>query len=890
MTAVFRGTVVASAVVLDPKLIGVTEARRRAVEVTAGSLDVRVLPDERWLAMLPAPLEQRCEFAPGLMLIGVNGGLAMPGLTAKPSGVTWQAGSIVHTAELASLPRLPTHTWLDISAPVHRLEPADAAEPLAVRPVELTAPAPDLRAKARIGRPRARRRARLARQQRHPRLRRAVFTTTTVLVVFTVAGLVVGLVSLASGGSGSGFPAGPVALVLIYALSRLVRRGAAAKTGAGTARPSRFSRWLQRLISGPARNALSRQHERYLRSLTTKFQRRDWQAALREAIGLAEVGGQGGGWLRLRMPKPRQNLQYQLTKQPGGSVPMGDTAFTYLRAMYAQAAAQLESAQLIDEAAFVHAELLNDVSAAVTLLERQGRLRLAAELAEARRLAPELVVRLWWRAGDRDRAIAFARARGAFAAAIPRLAQVDEPAARELRTAWVTSCQQAGDHLGAVAAAWPEPTLRSAVLPDIEAGMTLGGALSGALFAHLLSEHPTASATQHALALLRSRNRELHRARTAFIATYAGLDSRDAATDRQVCTAAVRSAYALDLTAQLRTQIKQLAKRADPLLNSDLPPIRVAQPRAGDPLELDAPDTAGQLPVHDAVTLPGRALLVAHGDTGVRLLTLDGRTRNRWDVPTHQIVLADNFASALLLRNAGGLCEVSRLDLVTRRVQTWSVLRHHRMLSSFDGGSAVIIDADGIALLDVLGNRPRILWRELDRNHRVLRIGRVASELTALIEVPPTTGQRGPTLQLWSWELPSMTLRTRRHIDQTPDIIDAAVCAGSVVLQTAGSAGDPKLSYIRGYKNPIITTAAPDTLITASGDAFVVEHRLTERWMCTVDLGARPAAIHATFPAGEQPINVREHAGIITLWDDAGRIVAGEPGSGGALAALTTRV
>jgi len=57
----------------------------------------------------------------------------------------------------------------------------------------------------------------------------------------------------------------------------------------------------------------------------------------------------------------------------------------------------------IDEAAFVLAELLHADVEAIALLERHGRLRAAAELAEARPVPPALAVRAWLLAGDAAR-------------------------------------------------------------------------------------------------------------------------------------------------------------------------------------------------------------------------------------------------------------------------------------------------------------------------------------------------------------------------------------------------------------------------------------------------------------------------------------------------------
>lgn len=92
-----------------------------------------------------------------------------------------------------------------------------------------------------------------------------------------------------------------------------------------------------------------------------------------------------------------------------GRVPYGLSVYQHLQQTYRRAAERLEQAGRIDEAAFVFAELLNSPAECIALLERHQRFELAAQIAEDRKLDPTLVVRLWWLAGNRDRAVMIAR-------------------------------------------------------------------------------------------------------------------------------------------------------------------------------------------------------------------------------------------------------------------------------------------------------------------------------------------------------------------------------------------------------------------------------------------------------------------------------------------------
>lgn len=397
------------------------------------------------------------------------------------------------------------------------------------------------------------------------------------------------------------------------------------------------------------------------------------------------------------------------------------------------------------------------------------------------------------------------------------------------------------------------------------------------------------SARSRRPALLEDSSRELRRSRERFIATLAGLEGRDPAHDRRLCTAAVRSALQLEATQANRQQLRALTRRADPLVAADLPSRPAGTRYKNEPIDLTAPTDPGQLPVYDAVTLGGRALLVAHGDLGVRLLTLDGRARARWDVPAHQLVVADNGSSALLVRRAGSTCDIRRLDLVTRRVRPWTLLRLTAVVRSYDGGIVTVVDDRGIALLDVLATQPRVLWRELDPDHRVLRIDRTPTRLTAFLDVPPPLPGGSRSTQLWAWELPSMTLRVRRIIAPERDSRDAAVLADQVVILVADDhGGDPKLVHTREYSKPITTPAPPGATISANGAAFGVTRPVGAERLMTVDVGDRSAAVYATFPVDEDDLGLREHAGIVTVWDRSGRIVAADPGGAGDLVSLRT--
>src|SRR5262249_36484199 len=203
----------------------------------------------------------------------------------------------------------------------------------------------------------------------------------------------------------------------------------------------------------------------------------DVQEGLRHAIPLG--GGAAAARLRIpfRLPTPRSSLSIRPSAvRSRGSIVSSADLYSYLRKLYRAAFERLSAQGRIDEAAFVLAELLRANEEAVAFLERHGRLRLAAELAEARELAPGLVVRQWFLAGDRARAVEIARRRGAFADAVTWLERSGRTAeSAALRLLWADSLASTGDYGPAVDTIWNLPEARALAAGWIERGIEQGG-------------------------------------------------------------------------------------------------------------------------------------------------------------------------------------------------------------------------------------------------------------------------------------------------------------------------------------------------------------------------------------------------------------------------------
>jgi hypothetical protein len=175
------------------------------------------------------------------------------------------------------------------------------------------------------------------------------------------------------------------------------------------------------------------------------FERGDLGEALRHAIPLggAQIESKP---IALGIPSARERLDIEPdAAAPGSSYAFGAELYAEMQRLYRRAFERLDAQGRVDEAAFVLAELLRTDAEAVSYLERHGRARLAAELAEVRGLAPGLVVRQWFLARDVDRAVAVARAHGAFADAVDRLERAQKKQeARALALCWAEDLAEAG--------------------------------------------------------------------------------------------------------------------------------------------------------------------------------------------------------------------------------------------------------------------------------------------------------------------------------------------------------------------------------------------------------------------------------------------------------------
>ncbi len=810
-----RGRHACRGVILHPELTGEKEARARVLSAWTEGVRLYQLPEGPWLLRFAAVLELRGDHADGVLVVDAPGGglSAAPSVDADDDEVVYWWGGELRRANVGTLDRLDPSEWLEIPDRVEVLTTPTVN--VSARVVEMDAATePDLRSGAGVS-------GRSARSKR-------------------------------------------VAQELAQRQMAERRRGPVTSTpGGGRGKQRRGNDALAKLLlRSPANGVIGRRHQRYLADLESKFTRGDFGEALRHAIPL---GGAGGGGLSLRLPTRRNDLRLSGGQTGGGSLPYGPTVHEHLRAVYQDAAKQLEQSGRIDEAAFVLAELLHSPMECVGLLERHGRHRTAAELAEARNLDAALVVRLWWLAGERDRAILMARRTNAFAQVIKHLDGVDPAAATAFRLLWVDQLERSGSYFAAISVGWPDPEIRPALVNVIRRGIELDNEWSLGMRVFRVALQPSADNRDDLVAeLFDVRYGESARSFAADALVQAEVP--DAVMDREVCSAALRTFVARRVQVKsFQSAVHRIRSRADALLTADLPPA-ARHPRPSGQIEVPSlPD--GARAVLDVVPLQGGRSLVALGEAGLRLLTADGRTAAEWSEPCHRLVASDHDTSVLVLAQRSSVVYARVLDLVTRQMRPYGRVETDLWAKSFDGATWVTRDADGrLVFWDMLAEAPTVAWRELSTGQVCHRIERSTGWLGAIVACAPGGYFTQPRTEVWRWELPRRRLGVRRMVAAVDGWTDVHVLANATSIWERSNLAPLSMNE-RGdtAERPWLP---PSATVRVSGGAVGV---LVAGSLRVFDLDRsldRAQVVWAD--AGE--VSLRAHRNLVAMWNRAGGV------------------
>ena len=752
-----KGRVEAAGFLFNPSVIGVAETRRRILNLWEPGVQIST-DGPNYFVRLPSPVRVDCARSIATPLVQIESFLsALPlsqdeieMLQASSHSVVFAKGGIAHVTRLSSTSPVSVENWLDVAAfkvlEVTSLGAAFAEPRVVVEPQPF-----DARAKL-DGVP-----------GESSELRDVI-------------------ASLKSAGSGSGTQSGDWSATealrgwlgrLINSISTRTQNSASSGfttlrgTGSGQGSTTQTNGWLTRfglrlLHTSRLARVVGRRQAAYLGKMMDMFERGDLNEALKHAIPLGDLSSISQR-PALGVPSPRNSLSILPWQGASSrSIGLGDDVMAYLHQLYRASYVRLVAQNRIEEAAFVLAELLRANEEAVAFLEKHGKLTLAAELAEARKVAPGLVVRQWFIAGNIKRAVDIARRTQSFADAVLRLERSDRQQAKELRLVWAASLAQEGNYAGAVDVIWPLEAHRRTALQWMEKAIEVGGPVAARMLARKLALVPEEfdNIRRSVLTFLEDESVELQETRASFAQVLcAGESSREAQTLARVTARAILRDAGQNTSSLTAKQFTRLINFAgDGPLRTDVPPFPVEGRRPVGPMLSVAYPQAdrGSMPVHDALLLPNGRMLVALGEVGARLLTRDGRTVTHFDQPAERLVISDNGDRAIALARRGEVWRLSRLDLIEWRSEDWCDAHIDAFAPTYDGSLWFLGTKRDFYAIDATSKSFEALWRVPDAGSKVLGVARSPVCCNFL-----TVTDGWSEVEQWLYQLPLLTLRHR---------------------------------------------------------------------------------------------------------------------------------
>lgn len=516
---------------------------------------------------------------------------------------------------------------------------------------------------------------------------------------------------------------------------------------------------------------VNRRYAKYLGRMVAMFESGDISDALRHAIPLEASSKlqkpqtkRGRSWFR--RPSPRASLSINPYKPDAEStLGLGANIYNYLRDLYRQTFKRLEAQGQVEEAAFVLSELLDAQAEAVSFLAKHGRLRLAAEIAEAKNLSPAMAIRLWWLAKEPKRALALAIRTGELEQAVRQLSNTDPQEAEKLRFMWAKHLASSGKYLAAAEAAWPTIMGRSLAEAWWNQAIELGGTAGAIALARKAGRLPESFTEVYPQVqrLLDDESYELASIRWAFaqnLCREAGsLESQTLA--RSAVRSLVRDAQRGQVVLGSEQLNPVIDYAADPSLRADVPGIRIPHPDLENLLEppvmeIDAGDV-GQHAITDLVLLPNGGIMLALGESGILFVARDGRIVSHANQPASKLIISDYGNSAIGMAPRGEIARLTRIDTLAKTASYWCDAEFSACSHSFDGGTWCVANGQDVFLIDALSKRFDVRWKipDLGGNVRAIQRNLQDNRLYVLSEL-------GRSLMLWNFDSTSWRLRSRQ--------------------------------------------------------------------------------------------------------------------------------
>lgn len=559
---------------------------------------------------------------------------------------------------------------------------------------------------------------------------------------------------------------------------------------------------------------LARRQARYFRKMLEMFDNGDLREALRHAVPLqsARDAFDQAANPALGLPSPRANLNINMQQTAANrNYHFENEFFDHIKQLYRRSFEQLDRAGRYKEAAFVLAELLQEAEEAVNYLEKKGQLRLAAELAEGRKVAPAIVIRQWVIAGDVERAINIAILTGAFSHAVNLLHNTHPEEADKLKVIWGKFLATAGMYTTAVDVVWPVSTAKGLALRWIDAAISEGGESGARMLARKIAvcedEYDTLSEKVKALMLDEESVDESQQpavtdatCRDAFVSALTKEPTNE--STRSIARLALRSLVRDYGQGRLSVNKSQLGGLLDlagqRALRTDMPDFHaVATKHKPDALRtLTKPkqyifEDTGTSAVFDVRAVSAKRYLVALGEAGARLINHRGRLIKHFPVPAYKFIVSDSANRAIVLSRRGAIVRLVKMDLTQLSYQEWCEAQFDGFCDTYDGFTWCISKDNQVMAIDVQVDSFKALWQIADLPGRVISMARNQHSIGLLME----TEQHWES---WRYEMPGFMLRQRAVLQtkalNRENLYDFTIAPNATVyaLQAYSRAGNPE--------------------------------------------------------------------------------------------------
>ncbi|MCP3654225.1 bpX6 domain-containing protein [Herbaspirillum sp.] len=878
----YEGMQMVHALWFDLALLGETEARRRVLKHWTPGARLHLVQDG-YLLILAAPRYGHCAMLDGLPLCEQSGILSSAPLApderaATPTASIWLVRAAqVQLISLVAAPRINPAAWLDLSAitlHVPLLPPRGEAvgvEPLTVTPVRSifagAIPSPSAQREDFFKRVEQVQRKGLNRMPGT-----AVAQATVGLAAMLLGGIPLILRKLLGGGS-----------------QQTVRQEQTSPRSTNAAGASTLAQLLRAMaeklaIITRASKVIGWRQAAYLRKMMELLEKGDMQEALRYAIpldALSKVSRPAFG-----TPRPRAGLDITGPQSVSNAIGLGAELENYLRNKYRSTFERLDREGNIDEATFVLAELLKCGGEAVDYLERKGRIKQAAQLAETMELAPEIAVRLWCLEGNIERALQLAQLGQAFAAAVQLLERRQSPQAATLRLLWAQDLALRAHLSEAAEVIWPLADQRDQALTWLlqaeRAGGTLG--LRALLKKLTLLPDSLASSESSILQLLDDQSEPGAQQRARLGRELKTMAQHSFAT-RRLAAELMRPLLADRMTGRNSFDQKSFAQllklSEDHVLKADLPPLRISN--AEPPQRLGARRQTlpvhlterGLLPIHDARCLSDGHYLLALGEAGVVRIDRYGRQLMQFPVPATRLVIAAGGQRALALAPRDRMWRVSRIDLLAGKVADWIVQPLRFWADDYDGLIWNAVIDNRLVAIDTSKEQLAVSWQVADLPGQIFAFQEESGTQTLLLS-------GADEIQQWRYQLPSRRLLQRdsfpRPGEQVWQLLPNSTRDTPTVLRLPSNAPFSSLlvhSRDISASVEIALDSARDKpeVSLAQGLLLVRSHSDDARSRCVVaDVWTGMTFAELSLAAGESA-RVRLDNNHILLFDQAGRLI-----------------